>query len=88
MIISLFGGIQKKHPKYLGRTATPWNPIQTHCKAMGLKCDRSPKFHPKVAGKGIKYSWGNAKKVFYRIPLKNRKIVADFRLQVKRVIPK
>ena len=87
-MLSLFGGIQNNHPNYLGRTTTPCNPIQTHCKAMGVKCDISPNFHPEVAGEEIEYSWGNAKMVFRRIPLKNRKSVADFRLQVKRVLSK
>ena len=62
--------------------------LQTHCKAIGVKCDRSPKFHPEVAGEGIEYSWENSKMVLQRIPPKNRNSVADFRLQVKRVLSK
>ena len=49
---------------------------KSHCKSMGVECDRSTKFHPEVAGEGIEYIWGNAKMFFRRIPLNNRKGVS------------
>ena len=38
--------------------------LQTHCKAMGVKCDRPPKCNWEVAGEGIEYRWGDVNVVF------------------------
>ena len=37
----------------------------------------TPKFHCKIAGEGIKYSWGVTKKTYRRIPLHEK---IDFQL--------
>ena len=33
--------------------------LQNHRTKMGVTIDRSLKFHPEIAGKGIKYNWGS-----------------------------
>lgn len=44
----------------------------------------SPKYHCELAGEGIEYSWGFAKKIFRRIPLIDKKGKVKFRRIVKK----
>jgi hypothetical protein len=38
--------------------------LQYHGGLLGVKVERTPKCHPKIAGKGIEYDWGCGKGVY------------------------
>ena len=44
--------------------------LQENLSKLGIEVHRSPKYHSELAGEGIKYSWGFAKKYYRRLPLK------------------
>ena len=46
----------------------------------------SPKFHCEIAGEGVEYSWGCAKKVYRKNPLKNKRTRGQFVSLVKRCV--
>ena len=50
---------------------------------LGIVVDRSPKYHPEVAGEGIEYSWGCAKGRYRYLPLQSKKGKAAFIAQVR-----
>ncbi len=41
---------------------------------MGVEVDQSMKSHPELAGEGIEYSWGQAKSVYRRAKLAQKKV--------------
>jgi hypothetical protein len=43
----------------------------------------TPKYHCEIAGEGIEYSWGLAKKYYRNLQLSQKKGVANFRISVK-----
>ena len=53
--------------------------LQTIASAYGVKVEMTPKYHAKIAGCGIKYSWGAAKSRYWQIPLKKKEKKADFK---------
>ena len=46
----------------------------------------TPKFHCKLAGEGIEYSWGALKKIYRRIPLKQKRSASNFDACVRNCI--
>jgi hypothetical protein len=48
--------------------------LQTMGQKLGVTVDHTPKCHCELAGEGIEYSWGCAKKYYRRLPLKEKKI--------------
>jgi hypothetical protein len=50
--------------------------LQYHGRQIGGKVDRTPKCHPEMAGKGIKYDWEFGKNEY--LPLKDKKTKAKF----------
>jgi len=47
--------------------------LQALGKDLGVVVDSTPKYHPELAGEGIKYSWGHAKGIYRRTPLAQKK---------------
>jgi hypothetical protein len=47
--------------------------LQSMGREMGISVDQTPKCHCKLAGEGIKYSWGCAKNTYGQMPLKDKK---------------
>jgi hypothetical protein len=58
--------------------------LQTKGQEMGVLIDRTPKCHCELAGEGIEYSWGCAKNMYRRQPLKTKRSVDKFRATVKK----
>ena len=56
--------------------------LQLNLEKLGAKCNHSPKFHCKLAGEGIEYSWGNAKLSYRRIAMNEKNTVLKFHQQV------
>ncbi len=50
---------------------------------LGVSVLITPKFHAKMAGEGIEYSWGVSKSVYRRMPLDSKKGKASFKALVK-----
>jgi hypothetical protein len=42
----------------------------------------TPKYHCELAGEGIKYCWGAAKRIYQKLPLKDRRSWESFRSSV------
>jgi hypothetical protein len=42
----------------------------------------TPKYHCELAGEGIKYCWGTAKRIYQKLPLKDRRSWESFRNSV------
>jgi hypothetical protein len=53
--------------------------LQSKGQDMGILVDRTPKCHCELAGEGIEYSWGCAKNLYRRQPLKTKRGKANFR---------
>jgi hypothetical protein len=58
--------------------------LQTMGRDMGVLVDRTPKCHCELAGEGIEYSWGCAKNLYRRQPLKTKRGKENFRETVRR----
>jgi hypothetical protein len=58
--------------------------LQTKGREMGILVDRTPKCHCELAGEGIEYSWGCAKNLYWRQPLKMKRGKETFRGTVRR----
>ena len=56
--------------------------LQTMGRDMGVLVDRTPKCHCELAGEGIEYSWGCAKNLYRRQPLKMKRGKENFRATV------
>jgi hypothetical protein len=52
--------------------------LQYHGRLLGVKVERTPKYHPEIAGKGIEYIWGCAKGVYRRLPISEKKSKIKF----------
>ena len=48
----------------------------------------SPKYHCELAGEGVEYSWGAAKRLYRRLPIKLKRSVAGFQDMVRVCISK
>jgi hypothetical protein len=57
--------------------------LQTKGQEMGMLVDRTPKCHCELAGEGIEYSWGCAKNLYRRQPLKTKRGKTNFRATVR-----
>jgi hypothetical protein len=57
--------------------------LQTKGQEMGVFVDRTPKCHCELAGEGIEYSWGCAKNLYRRQPLKTKRGKSNFRATVR-----
>ena len=49
---------------------------------MGVTIDRTPKCHPELAGKGIKYAWAIAKLHYRKAPISDKRTKAKFKILV------
>lgn len=58
--------------------------LQTKAQEMGVLVDRTPKCHCELAGEGIEYSWGCAKNLYRRQPLKTKRTTNKFRATVRK----
>ena len=47
--------------------------LQFHGEQMGVKVDRTPKYHPEIAGEGIEYAWGISKLVYMRATMSRKR---------------
>ena len=56
--------------------------LQTKGRDMGMLVDRTPKCHCELVGEGIEYSWGCAKNLYWRQPLKMKRGKTNFRATV------
>jgi hypothetical protein len=56
--------------------------LQTKGWEMGVLVDQTPKCHCELVGEGIEYSWGCAKNVYWRQPLKMKRGKESFRSTV------
>ena len=56
--------------------------LQTKGQEMGVFVDRTPKCHCELVGEGIEYSWGCAKNLYRRQPLKTKRGKTNFRAMV------
>jgi hypothetical protein len=52
-------------------------------RTIGVTVDCTPKFHAELAGEGIEYSWGFAKQLYRRKPVKLKKGRANFKALVR-----
>ena len=52
--------------------------LQMNIRKMGAICFHSPKYHCEIAGKGIKYSWGNSKYKYCRIKASDKRFKKEF----------
>ena len=50
---------------------------------MGVTIDRTPKCHPELAGKGIKYAWAIAKLHYRKAPISDERTKAKFKILVE-----
>ena len=57
--------------------------LQYHGRLLGVSIDRTPKCHPEMAGEGIEYSWGMAKLLYRKLPLKEKKSKEKFNKSVR-----
>ena len=57
--------------------------LQMNIQKMEEICFHSPKYHCKIAGEGIEYSWGNSKYKYRRIKALDKKFKKDFHKRVK-----
>ena len=55
-------------------------------RVMGLVIDRSPKWHPELAGEGIEYAWGASKNYYRSLPLAEERTKASFKSAVRKSI--
>ena len=53
---------------------------------MRIPVDQTPKYHYKLVGEGIEYSWGCAKNVFQQISIKQKRTKQGFRDTVRRCL--
>ena len=53
---------------------------------MGVTVDRTPKFHPEMAGKGIEYIWAGSKQAFRLTPLTLRRNKKGFHALVRKCL--
>jgi hypothetical protein len=60
--------------------------MQHHGKSLGVKVDRTPKCHPKMAGEGVEHAWAGAKGFCRCLPLSEKRSKAKFRKAVSRCI--
>ena len=60
--------------------------LQYNARLMGVHVDRTPKCHPEMAGEGVEYSWGCAKGLYRRLPLKDKKSKEKFRESVRKCL--
>ena len=47
--------------------------LQFVCHSLGAEALTTTKYHAKYAGKGVEYSWGAAKALYWRHPLVSKK---------------
>ena len=45
----------------------------------------TPKYHCEIAGEGVEYAWGYGKRIYRRVPMKEKKKKQDFESLVKRI---
>jgi hypothetical protein len=57
--------------------------LQYHGQLLGVKVERTPKCHPKMADEGIEYDWGCGKGVYRCLPISHKKTKQKFRESVK-----
>jgi hypothetical protein len=60
--------------------------LQTMGREMGILVDQTPKCHCKLAGEGIKYTWGCSKNHYQSMKLQSKKGKEKFRDAVKKCI--
>ena len=60
--------------------------LQEKLGTLGVTVHRLPKCHAELAGEGIKYSWGFAKNMYRRLPIKQKRTKDKFRASVRQVI--
>jgi hypothetical protein len=45
----------------------------------------TPKYHCEIAGEGVEYAWGYGKRIYRRVPMKEKKKKQDFESLVKMI---
>ena len=46
--------------------------LQYHGRLLGVTVDRTPKYHPEIAGEGIEYDLAASKLCYRRLPIKEK----------------
>ena len=53
--------------------------LEYHASILGVELERSPKYHPEIAGEGIEYAWALTKMNYRRMTITEKSTKDSFR---------